>query len=373
MNKSIISVLAGIALVFGAASCSDDNETPVVKGGTTDMTITVNAPDDFRSRANGKTYGEGAASTLTLSYTIYRADGKAVYASTTTTDPQPVQTTPGQWTISGLKLQKEDTYNVVFWADQFGTDAANPYTLDMVAGTLTVDYSKSLAVENLVNDRSDAYMLYTSFIAQKGATFTMKRPFCQLNIGSNENPIKLADGYYHDVPTRAGISYETNSENFSLPNVLNYKTGKVTGANGSGAKDLDMVASSFDDKPYDFPVNAGAQYMYMAYILAPQDASGWGDAGANADNLTLCFNLGMAPFNGERRSTFHVTGVKDEFLANNRIVIVPPCTEIGGGEDPDPDPDPDPDKPGFTEDNFSFNIIYDPGFTNVFKHTVEGD
>lgn len=374
MNKIFVSALAGVALMSGLSACSDnEGDIPVSKGLPCETTLTVKVPETFRSRA-AKLFGEGAQGELSLSYAIYSPDGAIVYSSELDGSPEPTQTNPGEWSIT-VRLMSEDAYTAVFFADQFGAvedEAIDPYVVDFNAATLTVDYEKSMAVENLVNDRADAYILYQSFIAGKSTTFTMKRPFCQVNIGSNEDEIKNVDGTYHQVPTRIALAYDKSSDEASLPNVLNFKTGKVTGAGGNVSNgDIEMIASSFDDKDFDFPINNAVQYMYMAYILAPQTSDGWGDGG-NIDDLTLNLALGKSPFTGELREPYHVTGAKNFFLANTRLILAPQCTDLGGEEGGgDPDPDPDPDKPGFIEGNCVLNIVYDPGFSGTTVKNIK--
>lgn len=369
MNKFFISAMAGLATLVGFTSCSDEKEAPVAKGVERDVTMMVSAPEDFRTRATGDLYGAGAENPLTLTYAIYRSDGAIIYSSEKAGSPVATQTAAGKWSITA-RLMSEDTYTVVFWADQFGKDSKNPYTIDLNNHTLTVDYNKSLDPENLTSDRCDAYILYTDFIANDGMTFTMKRPFCQVNIGSNEDVIKKTDGYYHNVPTAVGLGFAASFPTNALPNVLNYKTGKVTGVAPAVKECPDMVASDFDGVKYEFPVNNGVQYMFMAYILAPQTSDLWGDASINVDNLALRLDLGKHPFNGDRRRPFFIDGLKDKFLANTRLVIVPQCVRVpGSGETPNPDPDPS--LPGFIEDNFTVNVIYDPGFAN--QYTIRGN
>ena len=371
MNKLLVSAIAGISALIGTTACNDESAAPAVKGVERDVTLTVSAPEEFRSRAGNVLYGDGAENELTLAYAIYRSDGKIIYSSEKAGSPVATQTAHGKWSITA-RLMSEDTYNVVFWADQFGNDAKNPYSIDFDKTTLTVDYAKSLTPENLLSDRSDAYILYTDFIANDGMTFTMKRPFCQVNIGSNEDVIKQDDGYYHSVPTAVGLGFADTYTTNALPNVLNYKTGVVTGVT-AGKDSPEMVASDFDAAKYDFPVNAGVQYMYMDYILAPQSQEKWGDSGINISKLTLRIDLGKHPFAGERREPFFISNMKDMFLANTRIVIVPQCVDLGDpdgptpGPGPDPDPDPNPNKPGFIEDNFNVNIVFDAGFDNKYN------
>lgn len=369
MNKFFVSAIAGLGVLLGTTACNDEKAAPIAKGVERDVTLTVSAPDDFRSRAGNVFYGDGAENVLNLTYAIYRSDGAIIYSSEKAGSPVAAQTAHGKWTITA-RLMSEDTYHVVFWADQFGTDAKNPYTIDLDKGTLTVDYAKSLAPENLLSDRSDAYILYTDFIAEDGMTFTMKRPFCQVNVGSNEDVIKKSDGYYHSVPTAVGLGFADSFVTNALPNVLNYKTGVVTGIT-TGKNSPDMIASDFDAAKYRFPYNKGVQYMYMAYILAPQSSDKWGDSSININKLCLRLDLGKHPFTGVRRNPFFIDGMKDLFLANNRIVLVPQCVELPDpngpdpvNPDPDPDPEPDPDKPGFIEDNYTVNIIFNPGFNN---------
>lgn len=366
--------MAAVALSMGLTACSDaEGDAPVVKGVEREMTLTVKTPDTFRSRS-GNHYGDDKGGLNTdLAYAIYRSDGTIVYSSEMDDAPVASEVGPGQWSLT-VKLLSEDTYGVVFFADQFEDDDPQaPYTIDFNQGTFSVDYSKSMTVENLADDKADAFLLYQEFVAGETTSFTLKRPFCQVNIGSNEKEIKDADGYYHNVPTFVGLNTTGFNQRGVLPTVLNFKTGRVSGCNDGpySHEELSITASDFDAVGFDFPINDGVQYMYMAYILAPSSAEGWEELGVDG-GLTLDITLGKAPFAGDLRDTYYIDNMRDKFLANNRLIIAPPCTDLGQGGGDDPDPDPDPEKPGFVEGGkYTLNIIYDANFEGDHKIIVE--
>ena len=173
--KKQLCKLAIFALLLSTASCSDEQFAGDLTGGETTVTFNAQLPAGLQTR----TAGDGMTAT-TLSY--------AVYEEGTTT---PVITSEDEVTFVNrratlsLKLAKGKTYDFLFWADSYGKDAEeNPYTVDFGTQTLTVNYDNALS-----NDESRDAFFGTDTVAVKGAVsqdITLKRPFAQLNIGTND-------------------------------------------------------------------------------------------------------------------------------------------------------------------------------------------
>ena len=173
--KKQLCKLAIFALLLSTASCSDEQFAGDLTGGETTVTFNAQLPAGLQTR----TAGDGMTAT-TLSYAVYEE-------GTTTpviTSEDEVTFVNKQATIS-LKLAKGKTYDFLFWADSYGKDAEeNPYTVDFGTQTLTVNYDNALS-----NDESRDAFFGKATVEVKGAVsqnITLKRPFAQLNIGTND-------------------------------------------------------------------------------------------------------------------------------------------------------------------------------------------
>ena len=173
--KKQLCKLAIFALLLSTASCSDEQFAGDLTGGETTVTFNAQLPAGLQTR----TAGDGETAN-TLSYAVYE------HGTTTPviTSEDEVNFVNKQATIS-LKLAKGKTYDFLFWADSYGKDAEeNPYTVDFGSQTLTVNYDNALS-----NDESRDAFFGTAKVEVKGAVsqnITLKRPFAQLNIGTND-------------------------------------------------------------------------------------------------------------------------------------------------------------------------------------------
>ena len=173
--KKQLCKLAIFALLLSTASCSDEQFAGDLTGGETTVTFNAQLPAGLQTR----TAGDGETAN-TLSYAVYE------HGTTTPviTSEDEVNFVNKQATIS-LKLAKGKTYDFLFWADSYGKDAEeNPYTVDFGTQTLTVNYDNALS-----NDESRDAFFGKATVEVKGAVsqnITLKRPFAQLNIGTND-------------------------------------------------------------------------------------------------------------------------------------------------------------------------------------------
>ncbi len=181
--KKQLSKLAIFALLLSTASCSDEQFAGDLTGGETTVTFNAQLPAGLQTRAAG----DGLTAT-TLSYAVYEE-------GTTTpviTSEDEVNFVNGHATLS-LKLAKGKTYDFLFWADAYEKgDTENPYTVDFGTQTLTVDYTDAKS-----NDEARDAFFGTKKVAVKGAVsenIILKRPFAQLNIGTNDMEEAKASG-----------------------------------------------------------------------------------------------------------------------------------------------------------------------------------
>ena len=179
--KKQLCKLAIFALLLSTSSCADEQFAGDLTGGETTVTFNAQLPAGLQTRAAG----DGLTAN-TLSYAVYE-QGKAVITS-----EDEVKFVNGQATLS-LKLAKGKTYDFLFWADAYGKgDTKNPYTVDFDTKTLTVNYENALS-----NDESRDAFFGTANVTVKGAVsknIFLKRPFAQLNIGTNDMEEAKASG-----------------------------------------------------------------------------------------------------------------------------------------------------------------------------------
>ena len=243
--KKQLSKLAIFALLLSTASCSDEQFAGDLTGGETTVTFNAQLPAGLQTRAAG----DGLTAT-TLSYAVYEE-------GTTTpviTSEDEVNFVNGQATLS-LKLAKGKTYDFLFWADAYGKgDAKNPYTVDFNTQTLTVNYDNALS-----NDESRDAFFGTAKVAVKGAVsqnIILKRPFAQLNIGTND----MADAKDSGLNTEALQSSVTVSGIFSSMNLMSGIPDPSTSTE---------VTFGFNDIPDESFTADGRSFDYLAlnYLL----------------------------------------------------------------------------------------------------------
>ena len=214
-----------------ASSCQNELEVGAV-GEESVVSFTISTPD-MGSRA----YSDGSTATV-LQYAVY--EGETELRDLTVMDA----TINGSTTVE-LKLATGKTYNVIFWAA-----APNaPYTFTPADGKVSVNYGS--AISN--NENLDAFYAVKE-ITVKGAqteTIELRRPFAQLNIGTND----------YDEAKSAG--YEPTLSKVVVSNVyqsINLWDGKVS----------DNTEVTFDynniKKDETFPV-LGYEYLAMNYLL----------------------------------------------------------------------------------------------------------
>ncbi len=162
-----------VAVLFGAVACSQSQVQEVVGNEEVTTTLSV-ALEDLGTRATTA----GTAKQITnVKFGIYDVNAGGKYLPISG-DVEFDQTT-GKAEIE-VTLFTGKTYDLVFWAyDATNTSA---YVVDMPNRKITVNYGKD------ANDESrDAFFhIENGFVAGPSKTFTLKRPFAQLNAGQNK-------------------------------------------------------------------------------------------------------------------------------------------------------------------------------------------
>ena len=242
MRKYLLIAMSAIAMLF-ATSCQDD--LGLDTGNEALVSFTVSTPD-MATRA----YSDGATATV-LQYAVYDAAGN-ILGDLTKTDA----TINGSATVN-LRLTTGNTYSVIFWAAApVAPSAPNaPYTVDFATKTMTVNYAG--AVSN--DENRDAFYKYHTFTVNGAQTekVELKRPFAQLNIGTNDYAASTNAGY---TPTQSAVTVK------KVYSSINLATGEVD----ENTKVDAVFGLANIKKDETFPVT-GNQYIAMNYVLVGAD------------------------------------------------------------------------------------------------------
>ena len=241
--KKQLSKLAIFALLLSTASCADEKFVDELAGGETTVTFNAQLPTGLQTRVAG----DGQTAT-TLSYAVYE-QGKT---TPLITNEDEVTFENRQATVS-LRLAAGKTYDFLFWADSYGEgDTENPYTVNFDAQTLTVDYSDAKS-----NDEARDAFFGNATVTVKGAmseNIILKRPFAQLNIGTDDMAAAKASG----LNTEALQSSVTVSGIFSSMNLMSGEvSNSVDVTFGSNA--IPKEKFTVEDNEYD--------YLALNYLL----------------------------------------------------------------------------------------------------------
>lgn len=232
MKKKILFGMLAIAGLF-ATSCQDQIVPVVNEGETAVVSFMVETPE-IATRA----FSDGTTATV-LQYAVYDAKGEIIN-DFTVTDAEINMTATVE-----LQLTTGNEYGVIFWA----ASESAPYTVDFAAKTMTVDYEGALS-----NDEDfDAFYKYETFTVtgSMSKTIELKRPFAQLNVGTNDFAAAAATGY---VPATSSVKVS------NVYTTLDLFTGVAT-----GETEVTFAANAIPEGE-TFPV-AGYDYIAMNYLL----------------------------------------------------------------------------------------------------------
>lgn len=253
MKKVLFSTVAMSALMLMATSCADDQTSDLKAGAESTVTITAQLPGDMGTRA----FADGTKATE-LHYAVYEKGTKTRLAVCKKTDGTKGQlegtaTMTGLQTTISLQLTTGKEYDFVFWADAPGD---NVYTFNSENQTVTVNYASA---ENNT-DNLDAFFGQKKALKVSGnmsITQELRRPFAQINIGTDDIDAAAAAGYTVSESTIGVATYKT----------LNLLSGEVS----------DPVTATFVKRPIPtedskFSVNSkDYKYLSMSYVLVPKD------------------------------------------------------------------------------------------------------
>ena len=253
MKNVLFSTVAMSALMLMATSCADDQTSDLKAGAESTVTITAQLPGDMGTRA----FADGTKATE-LHYAVYEKGTTTRLAVCKKADGTKGQlegtaTMTGLQTTISLQLTTGKEYDFVFWADAPGD---NVYSFNSENQTVTVNYANA---ENNT-DNLDAFFGQKKALKVSGnmsISQELRRPFAQINIGTDDFDAAAAAGYTVSESTIGVATYQT----------LNLLSEEVS----------DPVTATFVKKPIPtedskFSVNSkDYKYLSMSYVLVPKD------------------------------------------------------------------------------------------------------
>lgn len=306
MKKVLFSTVAMSALMLIATSCADDQTSDLKAGAESTVTITAQLPGDMGTRA----FADGTKATE-LHYAVYEKGTTTRLAVCKKADGTKGQlegtaTMTGLQTTISLQLTTGKEYDFVFWADAPGD---NVYTFNSEYQTVTVNYANA---ENNT-DNLDAFFGQKKALMVSGnmsISQELRRPFAQINIGTDDFDAAAAAGYTVSESTIGVATYKT----------LNLLSEKVS----------DPVTATFVKKPIPtedskFSVNSkDYKYLSMSYVLVPKDKE--------TVDIAFDYTLTNRTFTNVPVQRNYRTNIYGSLLTNTadfNVVIVP------GFNDPD--------------------------------------
>ena len=295
--KKLLLVLAA---TFAMVACQTDiNEVGVV-GGEVDVTFEVGTPT--------RAYSDGTTATV-LQYAVYEGT-EELTALTRSLEGNNPDTINIRKNVS-FKLVTGNEYTVIFWA----AAPEAPYTVDFEHKTMTIDYT---GVKSN-NENLDAFYKRHTFTV-KGAqteTIELRRPFAQLNIGTNDYTASKNAGY---EPKKSYVKVS------KLGNVLNLWNDKVVEGT-EGVITFNYADIPMGDNAEVFPVG-GYEYLAMNYLLVDADKEtvdiefGYGESSTAAEKTRV---VGSVPVQRNYR-----TNIYGQLLTSDVDIVVEIKPEYDG-------------------------------------------
>ena len=253
-----INYLSMFALTASAAmllpSCSNDDID--IQTGDATVTLTATLPASLQTRA----FGDGTTA-KNLQMVVCEAGDSgikggnlAVFDDGTKTVYTTTFAGNSLTTNVPVKLVTGKTYAVICWSD---AGSASPYTFNATDHSVDAKYDGfTTSDENL-----DAFYAYQTFTVEGDGTQTiqLRRPFAQLNIGTDDLAAAKA----------AGFTAATAEVTVSVSDHLDLVTGEV-----NKPKPIAFAAKALPEGE-TFPTSAGTSYDYLAmnYVLTGVDKS----------------------------------------------------------------------------------------------------
>ncbi len=235
------------AVMFGAVACSQYDEQEVVEGQEVTTTFSIGL-EDLGTRLAGDS---GMIDKVAWGIYDHQADGKGRFLAAHSSAGQGNAPADfdGEKAEIKVTLFTGKKYDLVF----FGyCSANNAYTIDWDKRELNVNYDDKANLEA----RDAFFHIENEFVAGKNKTFTLTRPFAQLNVGQSMedfNNMQLTDNYIEKSSVTAKA----------------YTTMSLIDASVSNLVPVELTVNNVLNE--DLEVNSvGYKHIAMNYLLVNQ-------------------------------------------------------------------------------------------------------
>jgi len=232
------------AVMFGAVACSQYDEQEVVEGQEVTTTFSIGL-EDLGTRLAGDS---GMIDKVAWGIYDHQADGKGRFllAHSSAGQGNAPADFDGEKAEIKVTLFTGKKYDLVF----FGyCSANNAYTIDWEKRELNVNYSDLANLEA----RDAFFHIENEFVAGKNKTFTLTRPFAQLNVGQSMedyDAMQLTNNYIEKSSVTAKA----------------YTTMNLIDASVSNLVDVELTVNNVLNE--DLEVNSvGYKHIAMNYLL----------------------------------------------------------------------------------------------------------
>ena len=240
------------AVMFGAVACSQSDEIQEVVGGEEVVSVLSLELEDLGTRLAGD-----AGKIDKVAWGIYDKDGQFL-APHSSANKGVANFTGGKAEIE-VRLFTGKVYDLVFFAY---CSENNAYSIDWGARQLNVSYKLNEQQNDLANlEARDAFFhIENGFVAGPNKTFTLKRPFAQLNAGQS-----LEDYNNMQLTDNCIIKSQLTTEAYAA---MNLKTGKVVGEKVEVVLEMNDVIDT-DNNGNDHLIVGDTEYKHLAmnYLL----------------------------------------------------------------------------------------------------------
>lgn len=252
MNKNLFKSFALAAVAVIAGACAKESEQ---LAGPSSVTFEVSTPEIAT-----KAIGDGMTATK-LYYQVFDADGNAIEGL----GVQNKDLVSGKTTVS-FQLIKDQTYNFIFWAQ---TAEAGYYIIDEAEGLkkITADYATHKGANDENRDAFFAVEKGLKITGPVSKTIELKRPFAQVNIGTND---ELKAG----TTTAPAINLTGATSKVVIKGVPTVFAPLATTPETmlTGTTDVTFISAAV---PTEKLVVKGVEYNYLAmnYVFAPAEGT----------------------------------------------------------------------------------------------------
>ncbi len=248
--KKLTTYLFVLLLAVTLGACSDDMTSGQAgSGARVSYTLTLGEDVADATRA----YADGTTAKY-LSYGVYK-NGVLIEKSIRETTFNSNLTA----TID-LSLVRDNTYQLVFWAD--AGEGKCPYTVDFDAHTVTMDYAGgSTIVAN--SEERDVFWASEEVCFDESSldyTVTLYRPLAQVNVGTDDLQTEFIMCRYSAMDFALTVPA-------GVPTTFDLFDGSVGGETTS---EFQFVTTGLTTTEA-FPVSDDYGYLLMNYVLAPED------------------------------------------------------------------------------------------------------